>query len=246
MEEPRRWRSFFKVGPMFEKVNSWWKPVPQSSRFDSRIKPLALLELLFPCTTPTFYASDHWVHYLTDGPVVWIPGHHFPIAVLIWLLRSSTGIKCKSRWFGSQWRGVLCGDIDELSIKSCFFLEYFMSQFKMVKQRWSLVLFSGNAKAFSNISMWNNISAVMVNDNGIHKNGDLTILHILSRHSINLLQRHQISRLQSKLEAFSFCYIRKCNGIFCQWLQKCYITSRATLQWRCDKNPSIGLSLVIE
>lgn len=107
------------------------------SLFDSRIKPLALLKLLFPCTAPTFYASDHWVHYLTDGPVFWIPGHHFPIAVLIWLIRSATDIKCSSRWFGMAVNGEDFFVVISTSYPSrvAFSWNKFMSQFKMVKQR---------------------------------------------------------------------------------------------------------------
>ena len=78
------------------------------------------------CTTPTFYTNDHWIQYLTDGPVIWIPGHHsrlLPTNEIISFFRSDVGIKCWSQWFGGRWRGLLHGDIAELSVNLSFFPE---------------------------------------------------------------------------------------------------------------------------
>ena len=116
-----------KRAVLFEKVMPWWKSVPDTVHGLTRAtKALALLELLFMSTAPTFYTNDHWIHYLTDRPVIWIPGHHcrlLPINVLILLLRSDVGIKCWSQWFGGKWQGLLCGDIGELSVNLSFFPE---------------------------------------------------------------------------------------------------------------------------
>ena len=112
---------------LFKKVSPWWQSVPEIVFGLTRAtKALALAELLLMCTAPTVYTSDHWIQYLTEGPVIWIPGHHcrlLPTNVLLSLLRSEVGVKCWSQWFGGKWRGVLCGDIDELAINHCFFPE---------------------------------------------------------------------------------------------------------------------------
>ena len=112
---------------LFKKVSPWWRSVPEIGFGLTRAtKALALVELLLMCTAPTVYTSDHWIQYLTEGPVIWIPGHHcrlLPTNVLLSLLRSEVGVKCWSQWFGGKWRGVLCGDIDELAINHCFFPE---------------------------------------------------------------------------------------------------------------------------
>ena len=116
-----------KRSVLFEKVMSWWTSVPDIVIGLTRAtKALALLELLFMCTSPTFYTNDHCIQYLTDGPVIWIPGHHcrlLPTNVIISFFRSDVGIKCWSQWFGGRWRGLLHGDIAELSVNLSFFPE---------------------------------------------------------------------------------------------------------------------------
>nr|CCA28155.1 AlNc14C1340G12899 [Albugo laibachii Nc14] len=72
------------------------------------------------------YTNDHWIHFLTDESVIWIPGHHcrlLPTNVMLSLLRSEVGVKCRSQWFGGKWRGALCDDIDELSVNLGYFPE---------------------------------------------------------------------------------------------------------------------------
>ena len=116
-----------KRSVLFEKVMSWWTSVPDIVIGLTRAtKALAMLKLLFMCTAPTFYTNDHWIQYLTDGPVIWIPGHHcrlLPTNVIISFFRSDVGIKCWSQWFGGRWRGLLHGDIAELSVNLSFFPE---------------------------------------------------------------------------------------------------------------------------
>ena len=82
-------------------------------------KALAFMKLFLMCTAPTLYTNNHWIHFLPDESVIWIPGHHcrlLPTDVMLSLLRFKVGVKCCSQWFEGKWRAALCDDIDELSI----------------------------------------------------------------------------------------------------------------------------------
>ena len=133
------------------------------------------------CAAHTLYTNDHWIHYITDMPVIWIPSHHCRLLhtnLLLSMLRSELGIKCSGMWFDGEWNSALCHDLDELLINTYITQpksRHFTFVYKTMKWRWLLDPFAVSAKISSTISTWNNISALTVNVNGIHCNG-----HILS------------------------------------------------------------------
>nr|CCA19884.1 AlNc14C81G5294 [Albugo laibachii Nc14] len=80
-------------------------------------QPIAFIELFLMCVAPTLYTNDHWIHYLTGAPVLWVPAHHcrlFHTNVLLSLFRSEVGAHCVGQWFEGNWRGDLCLNVEEL------------------------------------------------------------------------------------------------------------------------------------
>lgn len=67
---------------------------------------LSLFYQLMPrCIAPTLLKNDHWIHYISGGPFIWIHVHHcrlLPTEELLRLLRSILLSLCISEWF-MQW-----------------------------------------------------------------------------------------------------------------------------------------------
>ena len=117
-----------------------------------------------------------------------------------------------------------------------------------MKRRQLLDPFAVSAKVSSTFSKWNNISALRVNVNGIHKHGHLFTDHVLLKHCfLRSRTKFHVSKNQlswPKSTGLIPVFITISNAIqkFCQRHQQYSTSSHSQSQWRCDDNTSFRLS----
>ncbi|TYZ69419.1 hypothetical protein PybrP1_004226, partial [[Pythium] brassicae (nom. inval.)] len=102
---------------LFKVCAKWWtssEPVRELSRL---MKALSVFELALMSAAPTIFAKDHWIQFVTGGPVQWVPAHHARLLhpnALLKLLRSDLGTLCMEHWRHVQWQGHLLDELEEL------------------------------------------------------------------------------------------------------------------------------------
>ena len=111
---------------LFDPVTHWWGHSPILEELQRETHALAFSGLMMLCPAPTLLCNDHWVHYLTGHPVIWIPTHHcrlLPINVLLQLLCSPLGTLMLTEWSDAHWDNPFLEDSEVLHVSTNFFPE---------------------------------------------------------------------------------------------------------------------------
>ena len=111
---------------LFSKTNSWWSNSPELAQSLKATQALAFFELMLLTTAPMIFKNDHWSHYITGQPAVWIPAHHCRLLhpnTLLLLLRSYVGALCLSEWVDLGWKNEIYDHLEEFQLSNSFYCE---------------------------------------------------------------------------------------------------------------------------